>query len=101
MIGRRCPQQVAVDPSASVDQVGERQGGPEAELKRGIAELDIQIDEAGLTAVLGFMIAKPDPQLGQQRRRTNPADALDDADHFGRTGRRRLTIARDRVTDWG
>ena len=50
MRGRRRAQQFAVEPRAGLDQVGERQLRPQAELEGGVAELDVEVDQAGFAA---------------------------------------------------
>ena len=51
--GRRA-QQVAVDPRPGLDQVGERQAGPQAKLEGGVAELHVEVDQARFAAALRF-----------------------------------------------
>ena len=68
---RRGPEQVAVQPRASLDEFGKRQFRRQAQLEGGVAELDVEIDQAGLAALLGLLLRELDRQLRKQRRRSD------------------------------
>ena len=50
MLGRGRAQQVAVEPRSGLEQIGQRQLGLQAELEGDVAELDVEIDQAGFAA---------------------------------------------------
>ena len=90
MIGGRRAQQVAVEPRARFEQVGKRQLRLQAELEGDIAELHVEVDQAGFAAdAPASLLREADRELAQQRRRADPADALDHADQLGRARRPR------------
>ena len=82
MLGGRGPEQIAVEPRSGLEQVGQRQLRPQAELEGDIAELDVEIDQAGFALVPGLALGEPDRELADERGRADPADALDHADHL-------------------
>ena len=54
MLGGRRPQQIAVEPRSGLEQVGQGQLGAQAELEGDIAELDVEVDQAGFALASGL-----------------------------------------------
>ncbi len=94
MPGGGCSKEFAVEASPGFDQVEERQAGTKAELKCGIAELEVEIEQANFAPDPMFVSGCLDRKLRQQGGCADPAHALDHADHLavGGLGRRRIAL---------
>ena len=64
MIGRGCPQERAVETRSGLEQIDERQLGLESELEGDVAELDVEVDQAGFAAVRRLLLARSGSRAG-------------------------------------
>src|SRR3954453_2653592 len=76
MLGRCRPEQVAVEAGAGVEQVGEGQLRTHAELERDVAELHVEVDQAGFALVASLGLREPDRELTEQCRPPPPPTLL-------------------------
>src|SRR6185369_14851993 len=101
MVGRGCSKQRAVEPVPGLEQVDQRQLWPQAELEGDVAELDVEVDQAGLAPAAGLIVREAQRELAGERGGTDTADALDDADQLGAAGIGRAPPVDDLVGDRG
>ena len=99
MLRRRRAQQLAVEPFPRIDQVEKVQLRQQAKLEGGIAELHVEIDQAGFATDTFLVLGDADRELGQQRGRADAAVALDDADHLAVRRVRGRRVALDLIPD--
>ena len=64
MLGGGRPKQIAVEPRSGLEQVGQRQLGAQAELEGDIAELDVEIDQAGFALAPGLALRRSGSRAG-------------------------------------
>src|SRR3546814_10564781 len=74
-------KQGTIGPRTGCDHIGDGKGGRQAEIKRSVAELKVEIQQAGLAASDALPCCKQTAHLGGERRRTHAADALHKSDH--------------------
>ncbi len=63
MVGRGRAQQVAVEPRPGFEQIEQRQLRPQPELERDVAELHVEVDQAGFAAARRFVLREADREL--------------------------------------
>src|SRR3546814_1708944 len=76
VFGRGGAKQGTIGPRTGCDHIGDGKGGRQAEIKRSVAELQVEIQQAGLAASDALPCCKQTAHLGGERRRTHAADAL-------------------------
>jgi hypothetical protein len=90
-----------IEPGACFKQVDKREFGLKSELERSVAKLHVEVDDAGLTAVLGLAFGKADRKLRQQRGRADAPDALHEADQLAVNRRRDFDMVGRRFAEAG
>ena len=91
--------QFAVEALARSQNVADRQRRVQPELERGVAELDVEVDQAGLATRDRFAGGKARGELGQQRGRPDPPLALDDSNDFRPPAARTHALRGDDAAD--
>src|SRR3546814_18720639 len=89
VFGRGGAKQGTIGPRTGCDHIGDGKGGRQAEIKRSVAELHVEIQQAGLAAREALPCCKQPAHLGSERRRTHRSQARRVGEECGSTGRSR------------